>query len=446
MQALPCEDVYTAKENNRFMNKILNQSLIVGLSTLALTACSTSKKMQDSGIAAKPSQNMMVDKDYLVDQEEEEYLYLTAEQQNLIRGNNQFALNFFEKTVGMESYVASPLSITYLMSMLADGADGLTRQEMLNALGWHDAKLADVDALCRLLLEKSGKLDKSTTINIANYIALNKNFSLKKDYVSAVQQNYKAGIESLDFTSANTTQHINNWCKQQTDGMIPSIIDQVDPSAALYAMNAIFFNGSWADKFNKNLTHEENFRGYTRDIKKVQMMQMNNEFNYYDNDTLQAVQLPYGNGSYVMTILLPREGKTIDDIIKGIDAESLSEMRFQMDHCKVDLKLPRFTIEQKFDLNQVISSLGAPAMFSPSADFSKLSAEQLYVSKMIQKAKIEVTEEGTKAAAVTAAIMMMTSLNPPEPRRVSFHADHPFIYMITQQGSGAILFIGQYAG
>lgn len=428
------------------MNKILNQSLIAGLSTLALAACNTSKKMQDGGIATKPSQSMMIDKDYLAGQEEEEYLYLSETQQKLVRSNNQFALNFFQKTVGKESYVASPLSITYLMSMLADGADGQTRQEMLNALGWHDAKPADVDALCRLLLEKSGKLDKSTTINIANYIALNKNYSLQKDYVSSVKQNYQAGIESLDFTSASTTQRINNWCKQQTDGMIPSIIDQVDPSAALYAMNAIFFNGSWADKFNEKLTHEENFRGYTRDIKKVQMMQMNNEFSYFDNDTLQAVQLPYGNSSYVMTILLPREGKTIDDIIRSVDAERLSSMRFQMENCKVDLKLPRFTIEQKFDLNQTISALGAPLMFTPSADFSKLSSEQLYVSKMIQKAKIEVTEEGTKAAAVTAAIMMMTSLNPSEPRRVSFHADHPFVYMITQQGSGAILFIGQYAG
>lgn len=427
------------------MNKKINQSLIAGLSLLALTACSTSHKMQD-GIAAKPSQDMMLDNDYTLNTEEEEYLYLTAAQQELVGKNNQFALNFFQKTVGKSNYISSPLSITYLMAMLADGADGQTQQEMLDALGWHGVSPTEVDSLCHLLLEKSGKLDKSTTINIANYIALNKNYSLHKDYASRVQKNYNAGIESLDFTAASTTQHINDWCKKQTDGMIPSIIQQVDPSAALYAMNAIFFNGAWADKFDKKFTREENFQAYTRDIKKVKMMHMNHEFLYLDNDTFQAVQLPYGNGSYAMTILLPRTGKTIDDILQNVDAQKISELRYQMDRCKVDLKFPRFTIEQNFDLNKVLSSLGSPSMFTPSANFSKLSPQQLYVSKMIQKAKIEVSEEGTKAAAVTAAVMTMACLNPDEPRSVTFHANHPFVYMITQQGTGAILFIGQYAG
>lgn len=428
------------------MNKTISSSLFAGMTALALGSCGTSSKAQDDAVATKPTADAALDEGYTVSQSEEENLFLSQEERNLVEQNNDFALKFFQNTVGKSSYVASPLSITYLMAMLADGADGQTQKEMLQTLGWKDAKLTDIDALCRMLIDNSGKLDKSTTINIANYIALNKNAELRKDYVAKVQQNYLAGVESLDFNSSKSTERINGWCNKQTDGMIPSIIDQVDPSATLYALNAIFFNGSWTDKFNKNLTREENFRGYTRDIKKVQMMRMSHDFDYYESDSLQAVTLPYGNGAYEMTVILPREGVSVAEMLQGMDAKSLSSFRYKMDECKVDLKFPRFTIEQKLELNDVISAMGSPSMFTSLADFSKMSGDQLYVSQMFQKAKIEVTEEGTKAAAVTAAVMMLTSLNPPEPRRVRFYADHPFVYVITQRASGAILFIGQYAG
>lgn len=411
--------------------------MFIGMAALTLLSCSTSKNSQDSGNDTFPM---------TYEDASTEYINLSNDEQQLVTQNNTFALNLFNHTVGMDSHIISPLSVTYLMSVLANGADEQTRSEMLKTLGWTNEQLANVNALCRLLMDKSGKLDPSVTINIANYIALNQDFKLRSNYVESVKQNYKAGVESLDFTKSETTQHINNWCSKQTDGMIPSIINQVEPSAVLYAMNAIFFNGTWADKFPKNQTREEPFRGYTRDIKHVQMMHQNTEFFYMDTDTMQAVSLPYGNNAYSMTVLLPRDGFSVSDIMKTLDAETLNSLRYRMDRCVVDLKLPRFTTERQTDLNEVISALGAPTMFTASANFSKMCSDPLYVSKMLQKAKIEVSEEGTKAAAVTAAIMTMTSLNQPEPRHVNFHANHPFVYFITQRDSGAILFIGQYTG
>lgn len=447
------ESVSLSEPNEKkAMNKSIMTSVAAAVAALTVTSCSTGTKVQsDTKNGLTESEQIRSDKSNLSNMdfsndEHEEYLYLNQNEQQLVERNNAFALSLFQKTAGMDSHVVSPLSVTYLMAMLADGADGHTRTEMLKALGWEGAKMEDVDALCRLLMDKSGKLDPSTTINIANYIALNREHELRSDYVSAVKQNYKAGVESLDFHSSKTTDIINGWCKKQTDGMIPKIIDNVDPSATLYAMNAIFFNGSWTEKFRKTETREEAFRGYTRDVKRVQMMHQNTEFQYAETDSFQAVTLPYGNGSYEMTVLLPKNALSAKDMMSGLTAEKLDGLRYQMDNCVVDLKLPRFTTEYQTDLNDIISSLGAPSMFSPMANFSLMSSEQLYVSKMLQKAKIEVSEEGTKAAAVTAAVMMMTSLNPPVPRHVSFHADHPFAYFITQRGSGAVLFIGQYTG
>lgn len=420
------------------MNNSIKTTVMSLAAAATLTACGTSHKAQDDAMATKPSYTEPIDG---------EYLQLSDTEQHLVEQNNAFALNLFRQTTGMDSRVVSPLSVTYLMTLLADGANGQTRSEMLATLGWQDAKAEDVDALCRLLLDKSGRLDPSTTLRIANYIALNRDAQLRQDYVTAVGNTFQAAVESLDFTSDKTTRHINNWCSKQTDGMIPGIIDRVDPSATLYAMNAIFFNGTWSDKFEKSRTREENFRGYTRDIKRVPMMHQTNEFRYLETDSFKAVCLPYGNGAYEMMVLLPAEGVGVGAMMQALTARQLGEMRWQMDNCNVDLKLPRFTIEQSTDLNDVIAKLGAPSMFSPgAADFSRMSGDALYVSKMLQKAKIEVSEEGTKAAAVTAAIMTMTSLNPAEPRRVTFHADHPFAYLIMQRASGAILFMGQYAG
>ena len=149
-------------------------------------------------------------------------------------------------------------------------------------------------------------------MNIANYVAVNKKYQLDKDFVKAVSDNYQAGIESLDFNSQKSADRINSWCDKQTKGMIPKFIDRMEPSAVSYLLNAIYFKGTWMNEFDKNDTKLEYFRGYTRDIKKVEMMHQKEKFDYYENETFKAVQLLYGNGTYCMTVMLPNEGKSID--------------------------------------------------------------------------------------------------------------------------------------
>ena len=416
---------------------------LMGMTAMVLSACRTARveKAAENG-NANWSVNEEVDESFLI---------LSDAQHEMVNNNNSFAFSLYNKTMGMNSRVVSPLSVTYLMSMLANGADGETQQQILATLGWagegiQQPSLQDINDYSRMLIEKTARLDKAVTVEIANYVAVNKEFKLNSKFQKSVERDYKAGVESLNFTSPSTLKRINDWCNDRTHGMIPSIINDLDPDAVSYLMNAIYFNGTWKDKFSKEETKQEMFRGYTRDIQYVDMMHRHGEYFYADGDGYSAVSIPYGNGAFRMTVILPSEGSFLRDVMASMDGGKFQALQRSMEKCNVDLKIPRFTTEVDLPLNDIISALGAPLIFSPQADFSQFARGDFYVSKMFQKAKIEVSEEGTKAAAVTAAIMMMSAVRPEKKRNVVFHADSPFAYIISENSTGSIYFMGQYTG
>ncbi len=417
------------------MNKTMKGMALVGMASL-MAACGSTKKADSSMVVTKPAPGMEMDA-----------AFGQPADNDLVAKNNTFAWNLFKQVAQQDNKVISPQSVTYLMSMLANGANGATQQEILKTLGWKGVPLSDINVNSRQQLVELLKADPSTDISIANFIACNKGYPLKSEFMKSIAGNYKASMQMLDFSSPKALETINGWCKKNTKGMIPQIIDQVEPSALSYIMNAIYFNGAWADKFNKDRTQLENFRGYTRNIQKVQMMHRKANYYYGFNDVCAALNLPYGNGSFRMTILLPNEDKSIQDVLSAMTAQRLQVMTQQMAEYRVDVKLPRFTTETTLPLNDVVAKLGASSMFSAGkADFSKMTNEGFFVSKMLQKAKIEVTEEGTKAAAVTAAVMMRAMAPGDEPRSVNFHCDRPFLYVISESNTGAILFMGQFTG
>ena len=416
---------------------------LMGMTAMVLSACRTTRveKAAENG-NANWSVNEEVDESFLI---------LSDAQHEMVNNNNSFAFSLYNKTMGMNSRVVSPLSVTYLMSMLANGADGETQKQILATLGWagegiQQPSLQYINDYSRMLIEKTARLDKAVTVEIANYVAVNKEFKLNSKFQKSVERDYKAGVESLNFTSPSTLKRINDWCNDRTHGMIPSIINELDPDAVSYLMNAIYFNGTWKDKFSKEETKQEMFRGYTRDIQYVDMMHRHGEYFYADGDGYSAVSIPYGNGAFRMTVILPTEGSFLRDVMASMDGGKFQALQRSMEKCNVDLKIPRFTTEVDLPLNDIISALGAPLIFSPQADFSQFARGDFYVSKMFQKAKIEVSEEGTKAAAVTAAIMMMSAVRPEKKRNVVFHADSPFAYIISENSTGSIYFMGQYTG
>ena len=420
------------------MRRNIEKTALIGMAAMMMAGCASSTKTNEKDAVISRNQDMR--------QTDPGFLIMSDSQKDAIERCNEFAISLFNTQVGMDSKVVSPISVAYLMGMLANGAQGDTQEAIIKTLKMNGVTVDEMNEAFKALLNTLAQNDGQTKIKMANCIAVNKNVSLKKDFRDKVENIFNAEVESLDFASPATVDRINKWCGKQTEGMIPKIINQLDANAVSVLMNAIYFNGNWKKKFDKGDTKEERFQGYTRDIKRVQMMHQRNDFKYMSDNNLAAVELPYNDGNFSMTVILPNSGTSISDIMKGLNANELNKLKGSMRMCDVDLKLPKFSTTTDTNLNKPIASLGAERIFSGSADFGAMADKRMNVTEMLQKARIEVSETGTKAAAVTAAIMTMSALGPDEPRYVEFHADRPFVYVITDRTTGAILFMGQYLG
>lgn len=372
---------------------------------------------------------------------------MTEDQLSAVSSNNDFSLRMFKEVAasGEGSVLVSPLSATYALGMLANGAQGDTRREIVGGLGFGTEDVKDVNAICQQLMTDAPWLDKSATIDIANAVVVNQKHQLRTDFKKTVRQHYDALVENKDFGSPATLSFINNWAKEKTKGMIPKVLNAVDPMAVTYLMNAVYFKGIWASKFDKARTQKESFVTANGVRRQLPMMRQESQYRANVNDTYKTVILPYGNGSFNMVVLLPQEGKTVNDVLAGLSAETWRENIESCLEMEVDLKLPRFTTTSQSVLNKPLSDMGMRRMFnSQQADFGALCDGQTAVSEVLQSAKIELDEEGTRAAAVTAVVVMMSSAGLPD--LMEFHADHPFVYAITESSTGAIFFMGVYRG
>lgn len=375
---------------------------------------------------------------------ERKYISLSEQEELLVNSNNDFAFNLFRKANTDESQILSPLSITYALGMLNNGATGKTQQEINKALGFGDAGVDAINAFCLKLLSEAPQLDKGTKILIGNTIYINKGYTLKPAFVKTAKEYYDATPESRDFHDGKTLGIINKWASDHTNKMIPEVLDKYsfNPDAVSYLLNAIYFKGTWKDKFSKGQTKEELFN----DKDKVMMMHQEHSFQYADNDLYQSVRLPYGNGAYCMTVMLPHKDKSVDDVLNSLNSESWISNNRQMHKCIVDLKLPRFETDTDMELNKTMQKLGISKAFSDEAEFDNFCDKSFCIGLIKQVAKIKLDEEGTEAAAVTVVGSMPTSARPIMPERVEFHANRTFLYVITEQSTGTIFFIGKYTG
>ena len=373
-------------------------------------------------------------------------IQLTEAQRVFANDNNQFTLNFL-KTVNEvdntgKSFIYSPLSITYVLGMVNDAATGQTEKELEQTLGFHEGGIKAVNEYCKKLIDGLPKVDNKVTLDIANAIFLNKDYSLKQQFQQDMQNYYDAKAEALDFSSPQTLEHINGWCNDKTKGMIPKILDEVNPYMVSY------------------LTKEEAFTTENGTIT-LPLMHQNVLISYLKTDTYSAVILPYGSGLWNMTVLLPEEGKTTDDVINELAKRSTLNNPgwcetggnyFQ--GYEVDLKLPRFETDSDTDklgikdgLVGLMKSMGINLAFdSYLAEIPNMCNAPVYIAMMRQKAKIKVNEEGSEAAAVTVAGMLENSAGPMEYPKATFHANRPFVYVIREASSGVILFVGKYTG
>ena len=398
-------------------------------------------------------------------------IQLTPAQRVFANDNNGFTLRFLktanETDVSGKSFIYSPLSITYVLGMVNDAATGQTERELEQTLGFHEGGIQAVNDYCKNLIDNLPKVDKKVTLNIANAIFVNKHYRLKEQFQKDMQEYYDAQAETLDFSSPETLGHINGWCDDKTKGMIPSILDEVDPDMVSYLLNAIYFKADWASKFDPKNTKTETFTTEKGSID-LPMMHQNVLINYNENDTYSAIKMPYGDDYWNMTVMLPKEGKTTDDVINYLvgtvyyKTEGDPESGYYVPY-EVDLKLPRFeTLSDTEDLARkdtdvpkesglitLLKKMGIQLAFDPFCEeICNMCELPVYISMMRQKAKIKVNEEGSEAAAVTVAGARGMSLGSdvrPNPK-ATFHANRPFVYVIREASSGVIIFVGKYTG
>ena len=420
-----------------------------------LQSCSSSEDDVDLG-EAKKVVNML---------SESVPIELTTEQRVFANDNNQFTLNFL-KTVNEtdrsgKSFIYSPLSITYVLGMVNDAAVGETEKELEQTLGFHEGGIQAVNEYCKKLIDGLPKVDNKVTLNIANAIFLNKGCTLKPQFTQDMQTYYDAKAETLDFKAAETLDHINGWCNEKSNGMIPTILDGVDPSMVSYLLNAIYFKADWASKFDTKNTKEETFTTESGNSSTdIPMMHQNVLISYLKTDTYSAIILPYGTGLWNMTVLLPEKGKTTDDVIKEVAQSSILNNPGwcetggnYFEGYEVDLKLPRFETSSDTDkleggLVRLMQKMGINRAFIDGmAEIPNMCEYPLYIAMMRQKAKIKVNEEGSEAAAVTVAgVTFKSASGPIEYPKATFHANRPFVYVIQEASSGIILFVGKFTG
>ncbi len=374
-------------------------------------------------------------------------LKLTRGEQQLVKESNDFALDLFRQVQDeCKSQLVSPISIVYALGMLNNGATGETQAQINRALGFGDAGADSINLFCLKMLRRANRLDSETRVMIANNIYVNQDYQLLPDFVSKARLFYDAEPETRDFADGKTCDVINRWASDHTEGMIDKVLDDssFDPKAVSYLLNAIYFKGTWTHQFKKERTKQREFYhvGGTEEMTYCNLMSQERRFNYAETYDVQALQLPYGNGSFVMTVLLPKivEDQPLNRLPNVPTGDEWRLLNKRMRQEKVHVMLPRFETNTDIDLVPVMQKLGVTKAFTDDAEFSNFCDKPTCISLMKQAARIKVNEEGTEAAAVTTGGIGAAA----SPKL--FRADHPFLYIISEQQTGAILFIGQYTG
>ena len=373
---------------------------------------------------------------------------LRSSEIEMVKSDQSFAFNFFanvyaeESEDGGNSFMVSPLSLSMALAMTMNGAEGDTKSVIKEFLKQNEFSEDDINSYYKKMREALLSTDPSTKLSIANSIWTNKVVAIKNDFISRNREYFNSSVEAVDFGDVKTKDKINNWASVNTNGLIENVIESTNIDDLMYLLNAIYFKGIWISEFSKNKTEKKMFTHEDGSTVNVDMMNQTSKFKYKNDDLLQIVELPYGNGAFSMMVLLPQEDKKIGDVIDALNSSDYwVELESGLRVNEVELSLPKFKTEYSKKLNEVLKKMGMGLAFTDDADFSGMSDISAKLSFVKQDTYIAVDEVGTEAAAVTTVGVVMTSM-PIEPQKVIFNANHPFVYLIKENSTGSILFIG----
>lgn len=372
-------------------------------------------------------------------------IVLTKGESKYIPDVNKFAFDLFAVVQdGKSNSVLSPFSASVALALTGMGARNNTAVEICRALGFETSDVELVGAFYNRMIKGLAEADKYTDVSIANAIWVNERYApfLKDDFVLKADQYFHSPVKSAPFTN-QTLGEINQWVSESTRGSIPKYLDALDPDIVVSLFNAVWFNGIWRTAFTSE--SKESFTCINGVRKKVDMMQADEiSLDYYFADGVAMMKLPYGAGAYSMYVAWNVDKNSLSPAPLTHDLfESLLQEPRHLS--KIKLNFPSFSIDGDYDLAKSLKALGIKDAFSSDADFSGIGELGLYISTVLQRAHIEVSMSGTAATGATDVVLgewanenMQEILSP-----MSITIDRPFTFLIREESTGVILFIGQ---
>lgn len=375
-----------------------------------------------------------------------EWIELSRTEKDIVSKQMVFSVDFFEKIAAEkhENFMVSPLSVSMAMSMLANGAQGETLDEIVNTLGFEGMDMDSVNTFNKRLVAELASADKSVKLSLANSIWIDSSFPVYESFISDNRNEYGAEIFNVELTTENTRRSINKWASDKTNGLIPEFLKTTLEDPSIFLMNALYFKGTWTEKFDKALTAEGDF--YNADGTTGHPMMMKSAPDYpfiggYDDNGASWASLWYGNGAYELVLILPDRNVTLADYLKVMDKKIIYDFTYGVwDACEGTIILPKFELSNELKLKDIMNSLGIRKAFvDGTADFSLISEKPLFLKDIKQDTRIMFSEEGTEAAAVTGVKGDGMCLPLPS---TDLTFDRPFAFMIRESTTKSILFMG----
>ena len=371
-----------------------------------------------------------------------------ASDSTLVAQGNAFAMKFFAVANAQnpddENIVLSPLSLNMALAMVWNGANGETKTAIQTAMGMENYAPEEVNEYFKTIREGFMQTDAANTqLALANSIWYRPDFPVKQPFIDLNLQYYNAQVEQLDFRLPNACDILNQWCSDNTNGLIDDMFQPpISTDVVMYLINALYFKSIWADSlaFDPEETQQTYFYKTQTEQIPVQMMHQKNDFQYFSDENLQLLTIPYGNGAFTMNFVLPQYNKTFTEMLTALNAPNYWNNCLNNRYLwhNFDIFIPKFKVRYDKKLNDILTELGMGIAFDEyRADFSEISDWQIFISKVQQKTYIDVNEAGTEAAAVTAVEFVNTSVPP------AFMANRPFLFVIQEESTGVVLFMGK---
>ncbi len=413
------------------MKKISVKALLVASILVVVAACGAVEEPEPESGGTEISNDVQFSED---------------DYKELVTGNNALGFKLLGEVAEDENgnVFISPTSLMMALSMVYNGADGATKEEIAEALQVKGIEAEQLNKANASLISKLHEDKKEIELAIGNSIWLNEEFQFQNDFVQKNKDYFNAEVEEIDVAAPESADKINDWVQDATKGKIEDIVEApLDANLVSILVNAIYFKGDWTYAFDKEKTETEPFHLADGAVKDVSLMTLHEELAYLETDDFQAVKLPYGEGDMQMTVFLPDEESDLETFKETLTAENWTTWNKQFRPQEGTVLLPKFQLAYEVMLKDTLQKLGLESAFDrEKADFSKMieGENPLWISEVKQKTFIDVHEEGTEASAATSVEIKTTSAPVDEPFQLK--VNRPFFIVISDDATESILFMG----